>query len=172
MRELYKLMQGSKAWRSNFPHDDDWIIIVDYLENNKNTKFIKDNINDIDILYMTLDYCTKLMRFDFESINKRDCKSLCSLYLEMNNLDFPIHSIDWLKVERQYKTKLRDTILEELDSNGKYLYTHFIIFKMWEYKDNKYREEYREVVDNFKLKRNTTQMKEYIKQQLEVINNE
>lgn len=170
MKILYSLLYGSKSWKSRYAKDNDCIVIVDKLENGKDIEFHKDKINDIDIFYQTADYTKKVMKFEIENQNNRDYKELPNLYKEQNNPDFPI-KVDWLGVEKKYKIKLKDIILNDLDKNDKYLYTYYILFKMWETKDNTFKDEYTQVVNDFKFKQNIDVMKEYIKKELGVIHN-
>lgn len=172
MKILYKMLQGSSSWKSKHAHDIDYVFIVDSLENGKEVMFKKDIINDIDIFYCTLDYAKSLMQGDFSKTQNKDYKTLCNLYLEMNNLDFPIKDANWLKVEEKYKTTFKDKILNDLSNDDKYLYTHYILFKMWEYKTSEFKDEYTKVVDDFKARKNIKEMKEYIKTELGAIHNE
>ncbi len=167
MKILYEMPYGSKAWKSKYANDSDYIFIVDKLDNGKEIDFHKDKINDIDIIYMTKEYITNLLQ---GAISKSH-KCLCSLYMELNNLDFPIKNIDWLKTEKTYKENYKDVIINDLDKNDKYLYTYYILFKMWETKDNIFKEEYTQVVNDFKFKQNIDVMKEYIKKEIGVIHN-
>lgn len=168
MKILYEMPYGSKAWKSKYANDSDYIFIVDKLDDGKEIAFHKDKINDIDITYITLETAKNLMQGNFNASHK----CLCSLYKEQNNLDFPIKNIDWLGVEKIYKNKLKDIIINDLDKNDKYLYTYYILFRMWETKDSNFKDEYTQVVNDFKFKQNLDVMKEYIRKEIGVIHND
>lgn len=160
------MLYGSKAWKSRYANDSDYIFIVDKLDNGKEIDFHKDKINDIDITYITLETATNLMQGNFNASHK----CLCSLYKEQNNPDFPI-KVDWLGVEKIYKNKLKDIILNDLEKNDKYLYTYYILFRMWETKDSNFKDEYTQIVNDFKFKQNIDVMKAYIRKEIGVIHN-